>query len=240
MNQLYKRLKEDFADLEYREVYAESFLNSFVATQIQVVREQREMTQTQLAEKIGTKQAGISRIENVNYSAWNIATLKKIAFALGCRLKVSFETFGSLLDEAVAFNDKTLERPSFEKDPVFEEQFAAEETEPKEEGLPIAAKTFDEKFSALEQSVQQSMVAKANENFTLVMKNVAKPRLNSLINFSNEKSNQTTESTIEKQGMRSYLSLSGPQEGSQQQGPQMTASSILPQRPSSQQQSATL
>jgi transcriptional regulator with XRE-family HTH domain len=122
MSELRERLKKEFADQEYREAYAEDFLNTSIATQIKVIREQREMTQGELADKIGTKQAGISRSENVNYAAWKIETLKKIAFALGCRLKVSIETFGSLLDEAETFSREALQRVSFENDLAFKVQ----------------------------------------------------------------------------------------------------------------------
>jgi len=113
--------KEKLKDEEYRYAYAESFLNSSIATQIVVLREQRNnMTQEELADAIGTKQAGISRFENINYSSWNIKTLKKIARALGCRLRVSFETFGSLLQEDQTFSEDSLQRPTFEADPVFQ------------------------------------------------------------------------------------------------------------------------
>lgn len=40
MNGLVKNLKHEFADEEYRHSYAESFLNSSIATQIKVLREQ--------------------------------------------------------------------------------------------------------------------------------------------------------------------------------------------------------
>src|SRR5258708_36244746 len=114
-----KNLLEQFNDPEYREAYAEDFLNAYVAAQIRAIREQRVLTQEELADLIGTKQAGISRIENVNYSSWNVATLKKIAFALGCRLHISLETFGSLLDEGASLSREALERPKFEDDPIF-------------------------------------------------------------------------------------------------------------------------
>ncbi len=109
---------DQLRDKEYREAYADDFLNAYIAAQIRAIREQRNMTQRDLADRIGTKQAGISRIENVNYSSWNIRTLKKIAYALGCRLHVSMETFGSLLDEGASFSRKALERPEVERDPV--------------------------------------------------------------------------------------------------------------------------
>ena len=100
------------ADEEFRCGYAESFLNTSVAAQIKAIREQRGLTQAELAEKIGSKQAGVSRLENVNYSAWKTETLRKMARALNVRLKITFETFGTLLDEVEDFNRESLERPT--------------------------------------------------------------------------------------------------------------------------------
>jgi transcriptional regulator with XRE-family HTH domain len=113
-----RALRTELRDPEYSEGYAESFLNAYVATQIKVIREQREMTQAQVAEAIGTTQAGISRIENVNYSSWSIRTLIKLARAFGVRLKVSFEPFGTLPDEVMAFNRDALQRVKREEDPL--------------------------------------------------------------------------------------------------------------------------
>src|SRR5664280_1094872 len=98
-NQSRKSLKQDFQDEEYRHAYAEDFLNTWVATQIVALREQRKLSQAELGKLIGTKQPGVSRLENVNHSTWKTETLKRIARALGVRLKISFETFGSLMEE---------------------------------------------------------------------------------------------------------------------------------------------
>jgi transcriptional regulator with XRE-family HTH domain len=114
-----RSLKEELKDEEYRYAYAEDYLNTHIALQIKVLREQRQMTQKDLANKIGTWQAGISRLENINYSSWKTKTLKKVARALGVRLRISFETFGTLLNEAAHFSRATLERPDFTSDPVF-------------------------------------------------------------------------------------------------------------------------
>jgi transcriptional regulator with XRE-family HTH domain len=111
-------LRNEFMDLEYRQAYAEDYLNTYVATQIQVLREQRGLSQQELAELIGTKQPGISRLENINHSSWKTETLKKIADALGVRLKISFETYGDLLKEASTFGRHSLQRPKFEQDPA--------------------------------------------------------------------------------------------------------------------------
>ena len=52
-------------------------------------RNDLDITQNQLAEKSGVSQSNISKIENGSYRP-NIATLKKIADALGKRLVIDF------------------------------------------------------------------------------------------------------------------------------------------------------
>ena len=122
MSEYRTSLREELKDEEYRYAYAEDFLNTAIAMQIRVLREQRNnMTQEALADKIGTKQAGISRLENVNYSAWKTATLRKLARAFGVRLKISFEEFGSFLDEAESFSRESLQRKAFEEDLEFKD-----------------------------------------------------------------------------------------------------------------------
>jgi transcriptional regulator with XRE-family HTH domain len=113
------QLRQNFADEEYRNAYAESFLNSFVAAQIKVLREEYPMTQSELADAIGTKQPGIARLENVNYSAWKVETLRKVARALKVRLKITFEEWGTLPGEIEGFNREALVRAPFDRDPVF-------------------------------------------------------------------------------------------------------------------------
>jgi transcriptional regulator with XRE-family HTH domain len=120
MSEYQNSLKSEFQDEDYRYAYAEDYLNTSIATQIKVLREQRRMTQQELATKIGTKQAGVSRLENVNYSAWKTQTLRKIGRALGVRLKITFETFGTLLDETAGFSREALQRPDFAEDPAFQ------------------------------------------------------------------------------------------------------------------------
>lgn len=118
---LRQRLKQEFKDPDTRYAYAESSLNTRLASQIKVLREQRGLTQAELADLCGTKQAGLSRFEDVNHAVWKTDTLWKVARALGVRVHVSFETFGNLLDEKERFSREHLERPTFENDPAFSE-----------------------------------------------------------------------------------------------------------------------
>lgn len=119
MKQFLGQARESFISEEYRYAFAEDFLNVAIATQIKVLREQRETTQVGLAVAMGTSQPAISRLEDINYSSWSVATLKKLARALGVRLRVSFETFGSLVPEYEGFSRESLQRAKFEDDPAF-------------------------------------------------------------------------------------------------------------------------
>jgi transcriptional regulator with XRE-family HTH domain len=120
VNELIEQLRTPFTeDKEYRSAYAESFMNSSVAAQIKVLREQRELSQQELADLIGTKQAGISRLENVNYTSWKVETLTRLARAFDVRLRITFEEFGTLPDEVDRFGRHSLQREAFENDPVF-------------------------------------------------------------------------------------------------------------------------
>jgi transcriptional regulator with XRE-family HTH domain len=116
---LRQRLQIDLCDEEYRHAYADEHLNLSIGTQIKVIREEQRMKQAELAEKIGTKQAGISRLESANYNGWSIAILRRLAQAFDLRLRVSFEEFGTLWTEVEGFSRETLTRMEFKKDPEF-------------------------------------------------------------------------------------------------------------------------
>ena len=104
------RLAEDFSDPEYAHAYAEDFLNAWIATQIKVLREQRGLSQAQLAILAEMKQGRISRLEDVNYGSWSISTLKRLARALDVTLTVSFDTFTSKIADVERFSREALER----------------------------------------------------------------------------------------------------------------------------------
>lgn len=116
---LREQLRVSLQDSEYRHAYADEQLNLSIGTQIKVLREQQEMTQEQLAAKIGTKQGGVSRLESANYAGWSISALRRLAQALDLRLRVSFEEFGTLWKEVENFGRQSLQRRPFFKDPEF-------------------------------------------------------------------------------------------------------------------------
>ena len=121
MNPLAEKLKKNLKkSKDYRHGYVDEFLNTFIATQVKVLREQRGWSQEKLANEAGMKQARISVLENVNYSSWSINTLRRIAEAFDLTLNVSFEEFGKRLRDIERFSRESLERFSFKEDPVFQ------------------------------------------------------------------------------------------------------------------------
>lgn len=126
MSELTDRYMEEFKDKETRHIYADNFLNTFIATQLKVLREDRGWTQSKLAQEAGMKQERISVLEDVNYESWSLKTLKRFAKAFDLRLSVKFETFGSFLRDFDSFDRKSLGRVSFDNDPSFHASRAVE------------------------------------------------------------------------------------------------------------------
>ena len=59
-----------------------------IATTIYEARNRAGITQSELADRIGSHQSVIARLESANYEAHSFSMLKKIAFALDMRLSV--------------------------------------------------------------------------------------------------------------------------------------------------------
>jgi transcriptional regulator with XRE-family HTH domain len=104
-----------FRDVEDRYRIARAIIDRRVGEQIRALRQQRGLTQAELATAAGTTQATISIFER-EYGRWSVETLWRLARALDVRVAISFETFGTLV-EAVSADDD-LRRPTFEDDPL--------------------------------------------------------------------------------------------------------------------------
>lgn len=158
MADIAETLRNDFRDIEFAEVYADSFLDSSIATQIKVLREQRQMTQQELAEKIGSTQTVISRIERVDYSSWSLKTLKKLAAAFRVRLRVSFETYGTLIGEIDSFGRGSLKRPAHEDDPLLADSIDERDDELTDVDISTEPDSTDHAWQRSLDSVEPRMV----------------------------------------------------------------------------------
>lgn len=103
-----ENLRREFQDEEYRQVYWEDWMYSQIALQIASMRKQRGWTQEELARRIGTLQPGVSRLEDVNYRGWTLATLVKLAAAFDVALNVEFIPFGEAIDKVESFSAESL------------------------------------------------------------------------------------------------------------------------------------
>jgi transcriptional regulator with XRE-family HTH domain len=116
MKDLVKILIEECKDKEYAHAYMDEFFNMSIAAQIKALREQRGWTQKQLAEFSGMKQERISVLEDVDYDAWTVKALRKLANAFDLTVKISFEEFSKAIVDVNNMSQEYLTRTSREED----------------------------------------------------------------------------------------------------------------------------
>jgi len=84
------RLREDLKDPEFKAHYEEEKQALMLAIKIAELRENKGLSQQQLAKLMGTSQQAISRIESGEYEGFTLKTLEKIAGATGMKVKIGF------------------------------------------------------------------------------------------------------------------------------------------------------
>lgn len=77
-------------DDELRRMIAEESLNARVARLIREARTEAGLTQRDLAQRIGTTQSAIARLECADYEGHSLAMLQRIAAALHLEIDVRF------------------------------------------------------------------------------------------------------------------------------------------------------
>ncbi len=82
-------LKKRLKDSQFRKAWKESEAEYLVSKAIIAKRLAKKLSQRDLAKRINTSQAAISRVESMNGNP-SLGFLKRIAAALGSNLRVSF------------------------------------------------------------------------------------------------------------------------------------------------------
>ena len=86
----HKNLKNElFESEEIKEEYEKLNVMYEIKKQIIRYRIENNLTQKELADRIGTKQSAISRLENDDYNP-SVEFLDKVAHALGKKLEIKF------------------------------------------------------------------------------------------------------------------------------------------------------
>jgi transcriptional regulator with XRE-family HTH domain len=124
MEQEREALKKRLKSKEHRDAFVSAYVDQTIPFQIRALRlsKQRNWTQEQLATEAGMKQERISALENPNYGQFSLKTLKQLASAFGVALIVRFASFGELAEWEINLSSESLEVPSFNQDPYFQEK----------------------------------------------------------------------------------------------------------------------
>jgi ribosome-binding protein aMBF1 (putative translation factor) len=85
-----EHLQRKLQNPEFKAAYEAEDRRIELVLQIIKLRQERGMTQADLAKAIGTKQANVSRLERFDANL-TLATLEKVARALGANLRIDLE-----------------------------------------------------------------------------------------------------------------------------------------------------
>jgi transcriptional regulator with XRE-family HTH domain len=101
MEKSFRRLKAK----KVREAYVEAEIAHGVAAQIRVLRQGRNWSQFELAQKLGTTQNAVSRLEDPSYGKFTIKTLIQLAHVFDVALMTRFMPFSQFM--SVTWNTKS-------------------------------------------------------------------------------------------------------------------------------------
>ena len=109
------RLPDEWQEADYRRATVDATVSNLVAWQVRVNREERGMTQAELASAMGTQQSAISRLEDTEGGDVMVSTLLKAAHAFDCALLVRFVSYDSFASLTSDVRPDRLYAPPFEK-----------------------------------------------------------------------------------------------------------------------------
>lgn len=111
------RLINRLKDKEARDAFVSSHIDTGLSFQIRALRKKEDnMSQAELAEKLGTSQNAICRLENPGYGKASIRTLKKIASVFDVALIVRFVRFSTLTNEVLNISTDSIIVDKFDED----------------------------------------------------------------------------------------------------------------------------
>jgi transcriptional regulator with XRE-family HTH domain len=109
-------LIEKLRNKKFRDAFITSRVSNTLAFQIRALRQERGLSQTQLAKELSTSQNAICRLESPQYGRPSITTLKKLASLFDVGLAVWFVPFSELVDRFTNLSTESLLVPAFEED----------------------------------------------------------------------------------------------------------------------------
>lgn len=113
MEKTFLRMKKSPAA---RDAYVQAEVVTALAHQIRAIRMQRNWSQADLAKKIGTTQAAVSRLEDPSYGRMSMKTLLDLSRVFDTGLRVQFVSLITMLHETFKPKAHLREVPSFEEE----------------------------------------------------------------------------------------------------------------------------
>lgn len=104
------------ANKRAREAYVAAELINGIASQIRVLRQQRGWSQKELADKLGTTQGVVSRLEDPSYGRFSIKTLLDLSSIFDVSIIARFLPFSQAVPATWETGRKSLEADAFEED----------------------------------------------------------------------------------------------------------------------------
>ena len=101
-----QQIARSLGDKTYSEAFVEAEIATTIPFQIRAMRQERDWTQKDLADKTGQHQKTISDFENPDIGPQSITSLRKIAAAFDVGLIVRFAPFSELVDWSVNLSKK--------------------------------------------------------------------------------------------------------------------------------------
>lgn len=83
-------LQGELKNPEFKKAFDEEEIYASLAIQTAKIRQEKGLTQGDLAKRLHTTQQTVSRLENLHNKSYSLKTLIKLARALNKRLKVEF------------------------------------------------------------------------------------------------------------------------------------------------------
>lgn len=112
-------LTDELKDREFRREYVAEHVRTGLAHQIRAMREAQEpnaWTQAELAQRLGTSQSNVARLEDPDYGKFTLSTLLSLADAFDVWLSVEFVPFSEGLRRTEDRSPAALAAPAFEQE----------------------------------------------------------------------------------------------------------------------------
>ena len=99
-----------------RDAFVAAELVNGIASQIRILRQQRGWSQKELAEKLGTTQGVVSRLEDPSYGRFSIKTLLELGSIFDVSILAKFLPFSQAIPVTWDTSREALEADSFDED----------------------------------------------------------------------------------------------------------------------------